>query len=240
MPEDQGRPKPLADPTQVAPDAAGRSIAAIQLTAPRRFTNLPHIGGRDEELRRLDAAWDDLGTHVVSILAWGGTGRTSLVPKWAGGLAARGYDETSYFDWSFYSQGTRETGRGIVGHIHQCGARFFGAAELATSPASRWDKVARLAGLVAAQRTLLILDGMELLQYSPGPLAGQPKDPAVKAFAARAGWAESGAVPVIMVSSSCRFMRASLGAAFARERRCAAKGLRDKEEKQQSSKEAKY
>ena len=102
------------------------------------------------------------------------------------------------FDWSFYSQGTREqagaSSQASSDSFIAAALEFFGAAELAGSPAPAWDKGAKLAELVAARRTLLILDGLEPLEYPPGPLAGQLKDPAVKAllrgawYGLRFGW----------------------------------------------------
>ena len=53
---------------------------------------------------------------------------------------------------------------------------------MADSPAGPWDKGARLAQLVAAQKALLVLDGLEPLQYPPGPMAGKLKDPAIDAL----------------------------------------------------------
>ena len=147
--------------------------------------------GRDQELRRLDAAWADAGTHVVTLVAWGGVGKTSLVARWAAGLAGRDYDGADYFDWSFYSQGTgdylRASGatRGGGASADVCVAealKFFGDPAMAESAASPWDKGARLAQLVAGRRALLVLDGLEPLQHPPGPLSGELKDPAVSAL----------------------------------------------------------
>jgi tetratricopeptide (TPR) repeat protein len=42
-----------------------------------------------------------------------------------------------------------------------------------------WAKAIRLAKLVRSYRTLLILDGLEPLQYAPGPKVGQIENPAV-------------------------------------------------------------
>src|SRR5439155_10704705 len=63
-------------------------------------------------------------------------------------------------------------------------------AATADSPRMAVDKAKRLAELVGGQRTLLILDGLEPLQYPPtSPLAGQLKDQGMsallKALAAR-------------------------------------------------------
>jgi tetratricopeptide (TPR) repeat protein len=53
---------------------------------------------------------------------------------------------------------------------------------MASSAASPWDKGERLAKLVAARRTLLVLDGVEPLQYPPGPVGGKLKDPAIESL----------------------------------------------------------
>ncbi len=151
--------------------------------APSRLTHTADtLFGRDDELARLDAAWEDPGIRVITLVAWGGVGKTALVAKWAAALAEREYDGASCFDWSFYSQGTQEAGSPSSDAFVAAALEFFGDAEMARSPASAWDKGARLARLVAARRTLLVLDGLEPLQYPPGPLAGELKDPAITAL----------------------------------------------------------
>ncbi|MEK7675478.1 MAG: hypothetical protein AAB676_06565 [Verrucomicrobiota bacterium] len=95
----------------------------------------------------------------------------------------------SYFDWSFYSQGTRREGD-AAGAAKAASAdlffkealEFFGDPDLAASNAGAWQKGERLAQLAAQRRTLLILDGLESLQHPPGPLAGQLRDPALAAL----------------------------------------------------------
>ena len=87
------------------------------------------------------------------------------------------------FAWSFYSQGTREEGGASADQFIKNVLEFFGDAEMAAGAASPWDKGARLAQLVAERRTLLVLDGLEPLQYPPSsPLAGELRDPAVAAL----------------------------------------------------------
>ena len=150
--------------------------------APSRLTHTAaKLFGRDAELCRLDAAWDNPGTRVITLVAWGGVGKTALVAKWAATRWAHD-DDDRYFDWSFYSQGTQEAGSPSADAFVAAALKFFGDTEMAESPASPWDKGARLARLVAARRTLLVLDGLEPLQYPPGPLAGQLKDPAITAL----------------------------------------------------------
>ncbi len=156
---------------------------ATQHIAPSRLpAGARDLFGREAELAALDRAWAEGKLHVVSLVAWGGTGKTSLVVEWQGRLAARDFDGAHYFDWSFYSQGTREDGAASAEPFVNAALRHFGDPELAASGASGWDKGARLAQLVAARRCLLVLDGLEPLQHPEGPQGGELKDPAVRSL----------------------------------------------------------
>jgi hypothetical protein len=151
--------------------------------ATTRLTHVPsRIFGRDERLAQLDAAWKDPRIHVVTLVAWGGVGKTSLVGKWADHLAARDYDGAAYFDWSFYSQGAKDHSNASADAFVDAALRFFGDSAIADSSKLAWDKGSRLAQLVGECRTLLVLDGLEPLQHPPGPLAGDLKDPAIRAL----------------------------------------------------------
>lgn len=154
-----------------------------QRIAPSRLRHAAdRLFGRKRELAALDAAWVDAATNVITLVAWGGTGKTSLVHRWVAGLATREYDGADYFDWSFYSQGTREHGGASADTFVAAALRHFGDPELAASASSPWDKGARVAQLVAWRKALLVLDGLEPLQHAPGPLAGELKDPAIAAL----------------------------------------------------------
>jgi tetratricopeptide (TPR) repeat protein len=184
------RAKPLSFAS--GPDAGAPDISAAktrhagpspQKVAPTRLRHSAEtLIGRETELARLDAAWADPATRVLTIVAFGGVGKTSLVAHWAAGLAQRDFDGADYFDWSFYSQGTREQGGASADQFINRALEFFGDAELAAGAASPWDKGARLAQLVAERRTLLVLDGLEPLQYPPGTMAGQLHDHAIAAL----------------------------------------------------------
>jgi tetratricopeptide (TPR) repeat protein len=178
--------EPLAFPAESPSGGAERptiSSGLPQKIAPTRVRHsAEQLIGREAELARLDEAWTDPTTNVLTIVAFGGVGKTSLVAHWAAGLAKRGYDGASYFDWSFYSQGTREQGGASADQFINRALEFFGDATMAASAASPWDKGARLAQLVAERRALLVLDGLEPLQYPPGPLTGELRDPAIAAL----------------------------------------------------------
>jgi hypothetical protein len=142
--------------------------------------------GREEELQRVDAAWNNPKIHVVTIVAWGGVGKTSLVFEWMARKAAQKWKGFArVFDWSFYSQGTRDQGAASAGGFLAAALEFFGGNDgknFADSPMSPWDKGAKLVEFVRRTPSLLVLDGLEPLQYPPGPLVGQLKDPALTAL----------------------------------------------------------
>ncbi|HEX3128803.1 MAG TPA: hypothetical protein VH394_15835, partial [Thermoanaerobaculia bacterium] len=69
----------------------------------------PLLIGRETELVRLDAAWDDPNTHVLTLVAFGGMGKSALVSYWLGRMAAADWcGARRVLDWSFYSQGTED------------------------------------------------------------------------------------------------------------------------------------
>lgn len=146
--------------------------------------------GRDDELALLDAAWSPergaLGTRtqVLSLVALGGEGKSTLVARWMAIQAGRGWPGCgAAFGWSFYSQGTREQSNTSGDLFVREALQFFGGEAAANSALAAHDKGRKLATLVAARRALLVLDGLEPLQYPPSsPLAGQLKDPALAAL----------------------------------------------------------
>jgi hypothetical protein len=137
--------------------------------------------GREAETQLLNDAWMKVRRaeiprpHILTFVALGGEGKTSLVAKWAAELAHQGWPGCdAAFAWSFYSQGTREQ-TAVSSDLFLAEAlTFFGDAAMA---ASAFDKGRRLAQLVGEQRALLILDGLEPLQYAPtSPTPGELKD----------------------------------------------------------------
>lgn len=158
---------------------------------------LKHAGaepiGRDDWFPKLDAAALDPAMRIVSLIAFGGVGKTTLVAHWLSLLAAHNWrvgktDQSPgvpcdrVFGWSFYSQGTSEDGAASADQFIAQALTFFGDATLAASNAGPWDKGVRLAQLVTERPSLLVLDGLEPLQHPPGPLTGRLKDPGIEAL----------------------------------------------------------
>jgi tetratricopeptide (TPR) repeat protein len=136
--------------------------------------------GRDAELTLLDQAWNE-HKNVVVIRGKGGEGKTSLVASWMAELAWKDWrGAEAVFDWSFYSQGTRDQSEASADIFIDAALTAFGDSDPTRGGPA--DRGARLAKLVGARRCLLVLDGLEPLQYPPGPMHGQLKDPGMAAL----------------------------------------------------------
>ena len=133
--------------------------------------------GRKKELELLDEAWESDNTHVISLVAWGGMGKSTLVNKWLERLAADNYrGARRVYAWSFFSQGTNESVTSADLFIAEALDWFGDPDPKAGSP---WDKGQRLADLIHKKKTLLLLDGLEPLQSSHEYERGKVKDPAL-------------------------------------------------------------
>jgi Mrp family chromosome partitioning ATPase len=146
--------------------------------------------GREAETKFLTDAWAKVQNrepkrpHILTFVALGGEGKTSLVAKWAAELAHQDWPGCdAVFAWSFYSQGTRDQ-TAVSSDLFLAEAlTFFGDSEMADSARGAFDKGRRLAQLAGERRTLLILDGLEPLQYAPtSPTPGELKDQGLAAL----------------------------------------------------------
>ncbi len=140
--------------------------------------------GREKWLAALDEAWAKEHLNLYTLVAWGGVGKTSLVAHWVSRLMARGWPGVArYFDWSFYSQGTSESRQTSADLFINEALKFFGDPD--PTVGDPWARGERLAQLIRKQRTLLVLDGIEPLQFPPTDRSGQAgrlKDPALEAL----------------------------------------------------------
>ena len=115
------------------------------------------------------------------VSAWGGVGKTALVNHWLNRVEHNRYRGAArVYGWSFYSQGTGEDKQASGDQFLAHALKWFGDPDPAQG--GPWDKGVRLAGLVCAQRTLLILDGLEPLQYPPGTMQGRLRDQGLEAL----------------------------------------------------------
>src|SRR5271166_4371470 len=158
-------------PTRVGPKKI--SVARLPVTGSDVF-------GRDEDIAFLDAAWESRHVNVVTIVAWAGVGKSTLVNHWLRRLAGEHYRSAQLvFGWSFYRQGTSGQSSSADEFL-DAALTWFGDPDPRLGTA--WEKGERLAKLVRHRRTLLVLDGLEPLQNPPGAQEGQLRDPSLQAL----------------------------------------------------------
>jgi serine/threonine protein kinase len=76
------------------------SVARLPVTGSDVF-------GREEDLAFLDDAWANKDVNVVTIVAWAGVGKSTLVNHWLRRMATDHYRSAELiFGWSFYRQGS--------------------------------------------------------------------------------------------------------------------------------------
>jgi hypothetical protein len=180
--------------SQKAPtDRTAATQITLQADISRIAKHAPaELIGREPELKLLNDVWDKVvrsekgRPRILTFVALGGEGKTSLVAKWAAELAARDWPGCdAAFAWSFYSQGAREQVASSSDLFLKEALTFFGDdpdKEFAASSAGAFEKGQRLARIVGQRRSLLILDGLEPLQYSTSATVFKPgelKDQAI-------------------------------------------------------------
>ena len=158
-------------PARLAPKKI--SVARLPVTGRDVF-------GREEDIAFLDCAWANRDVNVVTIVAWAGVGKSTLVNHWLRRMATDHYRSAELvFGWSFYRQGSSgETSS--ADEFLDAALTWFGDPDPRLGTA--WEKGERLAKLIAHRRTLLVLDGMEPLQNPPGPQEGRVREPSLQAL----------------------------------------------------------
>lgn len=161
-------------------DTGPRPLSPSDVSISRLPVTGPDLFGRERELKSLDDAWASHDINVFSLVAWGGVGKSALVNHWLARMALDNYRGAQrVYAWSFYSQGTTDRAASADQFI-EAALNFFGDPD--PNIGSAWDKGERLAQLISAQRTLLVLDGLEPLQHPPGADEGRLKDPALQSL----------------------------------------------------------
>ena len=188
------------DPDAVFLECARRVLASVrsgealhppkqsEFDPPKKVDvhRLPETGstmfGRNERIKNLYEWWDDPNTNIVALKADGGVGKSTLVRVWTEQMAEDNYRQAEYvYAWSFYSQGADKASS--ADRFINDALQFFDVKDPAKG--SPWDRGDRLADLVQAHRTLLLLDGMEPLQSGHDFDRGAIKDPALKVLVER-------------------------------------------------------
>ena len=149
------------------------SIARLPVTGSDLF-------GREEDITFLDRAWAKKEVNIVTIVAWAGVGKSTLVNHWLRRMATDHYRSAELvFGWSFYRQGSSGD-TSSADEFLDAALNWFG--DLDPRLGTAWEKGERLAKLIAHRRTLLVLDGLEPLQNPPGPQEGRLREPSLQAL----------------------------------------------------------
>jgi tetratricopeptide (TPR) repeat protein len=192
--EEQARAAELAldtrvDITPVDPGGRERRIPWTPREAERGTvyerglpSTTPDLVGRGQELDVLHRAWMSGRTRIVTVVAYGGTGKSALVNTWFGEMRRRGFDGAErVFAWSFYSQGTREN---LVSADLFVGEALAWLGEKGSGSLSPTERGQELARLIMEHNFLLVLDGLEPLQHplSAPSVGGRLTDASIHAL----------------------------------------------------------
>jgi hypothetical protein len=159
---------------RLALPAARASSSGPTISVAKLPTVNPLLVGREDQLKQLDQAWTDPAIRLASIVAYGGVGKTSLAINWWHRNTAPGAQRV--LGWSFYSQGAAEDRQASADPFLDHALRqWFGVDNL---PQDSWQRGEKLAELLRKERTLLILDGLEPIQFPPGPNTVASRTPA--------------------------------------------------------------
>ena len=171
MPDGDSSSVTRKPPARLGPENI--SIARLPVTGSDLF-------GREEDIAFLNDAWANPDVNVVTIVAWAGVGKSTLINHWLRGMAAEHYRSAELvFGWSFYRQGS-SGGTSSADEFLDAALTWFGDPDPRMGTA--WEKGERLAKLISHRRTLLVLDGLEPLQNPPGPQEGRLRDPSLQAL----------------------------------------------------------
>ncbi len=169
-----------------------RNIAAVPRLAVAQpayvhITGLPEtayerLQGRDDQLNRLDNAWTNRRTNILSLIAEGGAGKSALVNEW---LLRSQLDDyrgaETVLGWSFYSQGTNERATSAEQFLNWVLEKL-GIKIETTSATAKGEAIAEA---LAKRRILLVLDGCEPLQHGLDKQQGELKDQGLRALLRR-------------------------------------------------------
>ena len=148
-----------------------------QFTLAAALESLPpadtQLFGREQELAMI-TDHRNAGFAILVITAGGGIGKTALVRAWLRNMAVAN-EAVRFVACSFFSQGqsaqVATSDQFILETLEALGDKDPGKRSL-------WSRARRLGQLLASEPTVLVLDGLEPLQYGPGPLGkeGQLRD----------------------------------------------------------------
>lgn len=147
------------------------------------YDRLPIVSGkffgRSIELNLLNKAGREINNpHIIQFIAPGGTGKTKLLRHWIDNIKP-----SNLIAWSFYSQGTSEgkqtSASPFFNHVlRKLGSKLVDDSDFC-SPEAKGEY---LADLLQEKNCVLVLDGLEPLQYADRANRGELKDRALRSL----------------------------------------------------------
>ncbi|EIJ42894.1 hypothetical protein BegalDRAFT_2028 [Beggiatoa alba B18LD] len=145
--------------------------------------NLPKLSqpfiGRRVLLADIDAAFFSQTVSMVTLTAAAGVGKSMLLRAWLDAIAPQYQNVNAVFGWSFYGQGNDYPQFSSSLFFEQA-LHFFG--HQAEIPRQDDVKAKRLVELLREQSFILLLDGLETLQYPVMTKGGACADLGLKTF----------------------------------------------------------
>jgi tetratricopeptide (TPR) repeat protein len=210
--------------------SVAQPLSAASARTPTRETKRPRVDlvhlpvpavstvfGRSRDLLELEAALRDDATFVVGVIASGGAGKSALTNAFLNATAPGYGGAARVFGWSFYSQGSHATFTSSSVFLDEA-LTFFGRR--GGAPRSDEDKAMALAEQLSKQRSLLVLDGVEPLQYPPAVQNGWFRDIGLRTLlmqVARDGLASGGLIvassrqPLVELAQFASYQEVALG-----------------------------
>ena len=144
---------------QNQPSGAGKTISGRKLLHAVPLD--PAFVGRKKEFAEIDEAWNASHVHAVSIIGWGGFGKSVLARHWIEGMSARGprtRQPNRVFWWSFYRNASLDA-------FVEVALPFFSGSRDAARTGSLDARFDQLLTALGQQRSILVLDGLEEMQH---------------------------------------------------------------------------
>lgn len=143
-----------------------------------RQQQIAGIFGFTQAIAQLNQAWIDPQTQVFLLDGATGSGKTALLKKWLHHLQQKHWhDAEAVYVWTFYPPDLAHPTQDPVSEFFHHALHWFGGKEAAACPTILQAET--LARLIQAHHTLLVLDGVEILQTRTGSAAGKLADPRI-------------------------------------------------------------
>ncbi len=121
--------------------------------------------GRNDKLKVLDNSWKNKDIKILNIVGVGGAGKTALVNNWMGRMAVDNYRGAEYvYAWSFNEQDSKREKENSTDLFLRKALDFF--SDPNPDDGDPKKKSLRLVDYLRQKHTLLIIDGIESIQYT--------------------------------------------------------------------------